>query len=181
MISTTQRDLEIIQTLNMLKIMTSSQIQRLFFYGNQSHQSRRCRQLVNHKKIKVYRKSVYEENVYYIKKKPKQQEKSMLLLSEFYVRLKTSGINIVNFQREYTIGKVRADGFMTIEREGFEYDFLIEIDLTHCDGFKYLKIKEPLPPIISISPYKRKYPQQLEVYHISKTFSDFKHFLSVIE
>lgn len=181
MISTTKRDLEIIQTLQILKVMSSSQIQRLFFNGNQSHQSRRCHQLVNHKKIKVYRNSVYEENVYYIKRRPRQQEKSMLLLSELYVKLKTSGINIIDFQREYTLEKVRADGFMTIEKNGFKYDFLIEIDLTHCDGFKYRKVNSMLPPIISVSPYKRKYPQELEVYHISKTFSNFKDFLSVID
>lgn len=181
MISTTKRDLEIIETLEILKVMTSSQLQRLFFNGNQSHQSRRCKQLVNHKKLKVYRNSVYEENVYYLKRKPRQQEKSMLLLSEFYVKLSTAGVNIIDFKREYTLGKIRADGYMVIEIGGFHYDFLIEIDLTHCDGFKYLKVKEPLPPIISISPFKRKYPQDLEVYHISKDFKNFADFLSVLK
>lgn len=181
MISTTNRDLQIIKTLEMLKIMTSSQLQRLFFNGNQSHQSRRCRQLVNHKKIKVYRNSVYEENIYYLKRKPRQQEKSMLLLSEFYVNLITNGVNVTEFKREYTLEKIRADGFMSIRRKGFDYDFLIEVDLTHFDGFKYLKVKNPLPPIISISPYKRPYPKELEVYHIKKDFSNFKDFLSLLE
>lgn len=180
MISTTERDLQIIKTLEILKVMTSSQLQRLFFNGNQSHQSRRCRQLVNHKKIKAYRKSVYDENVYYLKRKPRQQEKSMLLLSELYVNLVTNHVNILEFKREYTLEKVRADGFMTIEKDGFKYDFLIEIDLTHFDGFKYLKVKNPLPPIISVSPFKRKYPQELEVYHIKKDFSNFDDFLTLL-
>lgn len=180
MIKTTKRDIEIIKLLDKLKILSSSQLQRLFFNGHSSHQSRRCRQLVNHKKIKVYRNSVYEENIYYLKRRPRQQEKSMLLLSEFYTQLITSGIKVVNIEREHTIEKVRADGFITIEKDGFYFDYLIEVDLTHWNGIKYLKVEQPLPPIISISPYKRKYPKELEVYYISKDFSNINDFLSIL-
>ena len=180
MIKTTKRDLEIIALLNKLKVLSSTQLQRLFFNGHSSHQSRRCKQLVNHKKIKVYRKSVYEENIYYLKSKPRQQEKSMLLLSEFYTQLIVNEINVVDIKREYTIEKIRADAFITIEKDGFYFDYLIEVDLTHWNGLKYLKVEQPLPPIISISPYKRSYPKELEVYYVNKDFSNLCDLLSIL-
>lgn len=180
MIKTTKRDIEIIALLEKLKVLSSTQLQRLFFNGHSSHQSRRCRQLVNHKKLKVYRNSVYEENVYYLKKRPRQQEKSMLLLSEFYTQLIVNNINVTNIKREYKIEKIRADGIITIERNGFYFEFLIEVDLTHWNGGKYLTVEQSLPPIISISPFKRNYPKELEVYFINKDFSNLKDFLSIL-
>lgn len=180
MLKTTKRDLEIIALLEKLKVLSSGQLQRLFFNGHSSHQSRRCKQLVNHKKIKVYRKSVYDENVYYLKKRPRQQEKSMLLLSEFYTQLIVNGINVVDIKREYVIESIRADAKLTIERDGFYYDFLVEVDLTHWNGIKYLRIEQPLPPIVSISPFKRSYPSDLEVYFVNKDFSNINAFLSTL-
>ena len=43
MIKLQKRDVEIIETLKNLKVMTSSQIQRLFFNNCQQAQSRRCK------------------------------------------------------------------------------------------------------------------------------------------
>lgn len=180
MIKTTQRDIEIIELLEKLKILSSTQLQRIFFNGHSSHQSRRCKQLVNHKKLKVYRKSVYDENIYYLKSRPRQQEKSMLLLSEFYTQLVDKEINVVDIKREHTIEKIRADGIITIEKDGFYFDYLIEVDLTHWNGLKYLTVKEPLPPIISISPFKRKYPKELEVYYVDKDFTNIDDFLCIL-
>lgn len=184
MIRLQKRDMELIETLNTLKVLTSSQIQRLFFDNLQPAQSRRCKQLVNHKHIKCCNQGVWQENLYYIKKKPTQQLKSMLLLSEFYVLLKENNVNINYFQREYIIPhtNIRCDAYMIFERDDFEYEIIIEVDLTHWDGWKYekeLMKGTKFPPLIYISPCKRKYNENLEAYYIKKDFSNFKDILTL--
>ena len=182
MIVLNQRDEQIIQTLKTLKIMTTSQIQRLFF-TTQPGCCRRLKQLVNHKIIKVH-KEPFQENIYYHKKLIRQQRKSCLLLSEFYVLCVINGVDIVEFQREYNIpnAKIRADGYMKIKVNDIEYKFLIEVNLTHFDGWKYEKElpKMKFHPIISISPCKRKYSELLETYHIKQDFSNLKDLLPLL-
>lgn len=184
MIRLQNRDVELIETLKVLKVLTSSQIQRLFFNDLQPAQSRRCKQLVNHKYIKCYNQGVWQENLYYIKKKPTQQLKSMLLLSEFYVLLKENNVKINYFKREYVIPNtnIRCDGYLIFERDGFEYEMIIEVDLTHWDGWKYEKelLKNTIfPPLIYISPCKRKYSEKLEKYHLKTNFKNFKSILDL--
>lgn len=186
MIKQTQRDIEMIYTLDLLKVMTSKQLQRLFFYGNQGHQSRRCKQLVDHKKIKCSSLGNWQQNIYYLKRKPKQQLKSMLLLSEFYVRMIEAGYEILFFKREYVIPdtNIRADGFMVAKKDSDIFEFIIEIDLTHFDGYKYEAemIKGTIfNPIVSISPYKRRYCKELTVYYINKDFININKFFKKIE
>ena len=183
MIVLTKRDQEIIKTLETLKILKTSQIQRLFF-STQPGCARRLKQLVNHKKIKVH-KEQYQENIYYHKKLIRQQRKSCLLLSEFYVQCVENGVDIVEFKREYNIPntKIRADGFMKIKINDITYDYLIEVNLTHFDGWKYEKElpNKKFNPIISISPFKRKYSDKLETYHIKQDFTNFKDILCLLK
>lgn len=182
MVILTDRDREILETLDVLRVMTSSQIQRLFF-TTQPGCARRLKQLTNHKIIKVH-KEQFQENIYYRKKLLNQQRKSGLLLSEFYVLCKTNNVNIVEFKREYEIPntKIRADGRMIVRINNIDYEFLIEVNLTHFDGWKYEKLLPNMKfsPIISISPCKRKYSELLETYHIKQDFKNMKDILPLL-
>lgn len=186
MIRLQSRDIQIIETLKKLKVISSSQMQRLFFNNCQQSQSRRCKTLVNHKFIKVFNMGLWQENVYYIKRKPTQQLKSMLLLTELYVRLVEEGIHILDFQREYCIPDtdIRCDGYFIFEKDGFNYDIIIEIDLTHCNVWKYDKYLlkgYAFPPLITVSPYKRQYSQQLEHYHVKVDLSNLKDIIQIFK
>lgn len=186
MIKLQQRDLEIVETLERLKVVSSSQIQRLFFNGCQQSQSRRCKKLVNHKVIKTFSPGVWQENVYYIKRRPTQQLKSMLLVSELYVQLVEYGVHVLDFTREYCIPDtdIRCDARFLFEREGFNYEVLVEVDLTHCNTWKYEKYLRNnfiFPPLITISPYKRAYPQELEHYHVKVDMSNFKNIVDLFK
>lgn len=180
------RDIEIIQTLNILKVINSTQMQKLFFNGSQQAQSRRCKQLVNHKHIKCFEPGSWQEYVYYTKRKPTQQLKSMLLITELYVQLKSHNIKISEFQREYCIPNtdIRTDGYFVFERDGYFYDMIVEVDLTHWDGWKYEKYitqGQIFPPLLYISPCKRKYCDQQEKYYIKKDFTNFEDVLCLFE
>lgn len=182
----TDKDYEILETLKMLKIMTSTQIQQLFF-AHRSGQCRRCRQLVDNKKIKCFRENIPGAEVkYYYKRKPTQQVKSMLTVSEFYVRMKLTGIKIISFQREYSVRvsenfTVRPDARMIVEHEGVEYEFFVEVDnrktFSSDKYYKGMKLGYIPPPIISISDLPRKIYGSLEVIKMNMSFDKFDNFI----
>lgn len=183
MIVLTERDIKIIDTLKKLKIMTTSQIQRLFF-TTQPGCARRLKQLVNHKKIKVHKEN-FHENIYYYGKLIRQQRKSCLLLSEFYTQCIINDIDIIEFKREYWIPdtKIRTDAMMKIRIGDHIYEYWIEVDLTRYDSWKYeLELsKRKLCPIISISPFKRQYSDRLETYHIKQDFTNFNNLVCLLK
>lgn len=183
MINLTKRDLDIIETLKKVRVLTSSQMQRIFFNDSQTYQSKRCKKLVNHKKIKVSSLGVWQENIYYLKSKPRQQIKSIILLSEFYTQIINNGFDIKEFKREYYIPEVniRADGYMICTKNGVEYEFLIEVDLTHSNPYKYKIALENgylFPELVVISPCRRKYDNRLIIHNINHDFSNMKNFIN---
>lgn len=192
-ISLTKKDLEIIKTIEKLKVMSSSQIERLFYY-HKSNQCRRCKQLVNHKKIKSFRQGFGKEIIYYYKRKPTQQLKSMLLISELYVQLnelsKELNFELIDFTREYKVTisenfSIRPDAYFIIKKNNIEYDYFVELDNTKdFSSDKYYKaMKEGFypPPILSISNRKRIIYEGMDVVKIKLDLSDFKYiFTSLI-
>ena len=186
-IKMTARDEELIETLKMLKIMTSSQIERLFF-SHKSAQCRRCRQLVKHKKIKCHKDNdkPWEEVKYYYKRMPRQQVKSMLTVSEFYVRMKTLGIEIVDFQREYSIEiekdfVIRPDARIIVKHKDRDYEFLVEVDNTKCFSadkyYKAIKSGFKCPPIIAISNHPIRVYSGMHVIKMDMSFKKFDKFI----
>lgn len=182
----TDKDYEIIDTLKTLKLMTSSQIQRLFF-AHRSGQCRRCLQLVANKKIKSYKDPAPGTEVkYYYKRKPTQQVKSMLVVSEFYVRVKLSKVNLISFQREFSVPitdnfTIRPDARMIVEYDGIEYEFFIEVDnrktFSSDKYYKAIKLGFYPPPIISISDLPRKVYNNMEVIKMDMQLNSFDKFI----
>ena len=182
----TKKDIELIETVKKLKVMTSSQIERLF-YNHKQNQCRRCKQLVNHKKIKCYRDGFGSEMIYYHKRKPTQQVKSMLLVSEFYVQVhelsKELNFEIIDFQREYTVQvsddfTIRPDAYLLISKNGMESEFFIEIDNTKDFSsdkyYKAMKLGYFPPPILSVSNRKRVIYDGMDVIKIKLDLSNLK-------
>lgn len=191
MIVMTQRDYDIIQTVDTLRILSATQIERLF-YSSQQAQALRCKKLVNHKKLKRFRKDNWSPYLYYLGKKPKQIQ-SILATSEFYTRCITSGLNVTYIEREkpFVLGDGRftliPDAVITIEKDGVEYDFFIEVDNTkELSTAKYYKAYKEYgflpPPVISISDRRRRdIFKELEVIKLRLNLDDFeKTFLSYL-
>lgn len=186
MIVLSKKDIELIETVEILKVMTSSQIQRLFFY-HKPNQCRRCKQLVNHKKLKCFKQGLGQENIYYYKRKPVRQLKSMLAVSELYVQLvelgKELNFEVKTFSREYTVQidetfQIRPDAYFILTKNDKEYDFFVEVDNTkEFSSDKYyrmIKMGKYPPPILSISNRKRIIYDGMDVIKIKLDLSDFK-------
>lgn len=182
----TKKDEEIINTVKNLKVIKSSQLQRLFFSHQQS-QSRRCKQLVNHKKIKCYKEGYGSEMIYYCKRRPTQQVKSMLTVSEFYVNLMEIRLqlnfNVVQFTREYSVEvskdfTIRPDAYFVLEKDGIEFEYFLEVDrakeFSADKYFKAMKLGYTPPPIISVSNRKRKIYDGMYVIKMKLDLSDFE-------
>ena len=184
-------DYDIIQTVDTLRILSATQIERLF-YSSQQAQALRCKKLVDHKKLKRIRKDNWSPYLYYLGKKPKQIQ-SILATSEFYTRCITSGLNVTYIEREkpFVLGDGRftliPDAVITIEKDGVEYEFFIEVDNTkELSTAKYYKAYKEYgflpPPIISISDRRRRdIFKELEVIKLRLNLDDFeKTFLSYL-
>ena len=165
MIVLTQRDREIIQAVTTLKALTSTQIERLF-YSSQQAQSKRCKELVNHKKLKRFRINNWTPYIYYLGKKPTQIQ-SILAISEFYTLCIENNLNVTYIEREkryeFDEGKfvIVPDALIVIEHDGVEYEFFIEVDNTkELSTSKYYRAYMEYgflpPPVISISDRKRR-------------------------
>ena len=189
MIVLTQRDREIIQAVTTLKALTSTQIERLF-YSSQQAQSKRCKELVNHKKLKRFRINNWTPYIYYIGKKPAQIQ-SILAISEFYTLCIENNLNVTYVEREkryeFDEGKfvIVPDALIVIECDGVEYEFFIEVDntkeLSTSNYYRaYMEYGFLPPPVISISDRKRRNVfDGLEIIKLKLNLSNFKEiFLS---
>lgn len=189
MVVLTQRDNEIIQAVTTLKALTSTQIERLF-YSSQQAQSKRCKQLVNHKKLKRFRVNNWTPYIYYIGKKPSQLQ-SILAISEFYTLCVVNGLNVTYIEREkryeFNDGEfvIVPDALIIIEHCGVEYEFFIEVDNTkELSTSKYYRAYMEYgflpPPVISISDRKRRNIfDGLEIIKLKLNLSNFNEiFLS---
>lgn len=183
MIQITDKDMKIIDTIDTLRALTATQIERLFYTSHQA-QNRRCKQLTDHKKIKRLRENNWTPYIYYLGKKPSQL-KSILAISEFYTRCVSSGLNVTYIEREkhfiFKDGEFRIipDAVISIEKDGVEYEFFIEVDNTkELSTNKYYRAFKEYgfipPPIVSISNRRRRDVfKELELIKLKMDLSDF--------
>lgn len=168
----TKRDICIIEKVKEFKVLSSSQIQRLFNM-NQSTCSKRMSFIVDNikdiKKIgyvptynfydEKYKGILRNENIYYYKRKGKSITHD-LLVNEFYIRLlelsNEENFNIIEFTKEYPITVddefvVRADAKIILEYDNQEfgtkvpttYEYLLEVENNKSfNGNKYKMLKE---------------------------------------
>ena len=185
MIQITDKDMKIINTVDTLRALTSTQIERLF-YSSQQAQSHRCKQLVDHRKLKRFRENNWTPYIYYLGRRPAQL-KSILAISEFYTLCMVNNLNVTYIEREKRISFnndefiIVPDADITIESDGVEYEFFIEVDNTkELSTNKYYRAFKEYgfipPPIVSISNRRRRNVfSELEVIKLKMDLSDFSN------
>lgn len=185
MIQITDKDIKIINTVDTLRVLTSTQIERLF-YSSQQAQSHRCKQLVDHRKLKRFRENNWTPYIYYLGRRPSQL-KSILAISEFYTLCMVNNLNVTYIEREKRISFnndefiIVPDAVITIESDGVEYEFFIEVDNTkELSTNKYYRAFKEYgfipPPIVSISNRRRRNVfSELEVIKLKMDLSDFSN------
>lgn len=191
----TNRDIEIIEFIKEFKLLSSSQIQRLFNM-TQPKTSKRMNYIVeNIKEVKKYRYNptnnfytdkyrniLKNENVYYYNKKPSAIMHD-LLTNEVYLYLKER-FDIVTFEKEYRISMddefvVRADVYFVMRHGNKEYEFLIEVENNKSfNNYKYNKLLEQgyiAPPIIVISDRRIYGTKGLDIIKTRLNMSDLEN------
>lgn len=134
----TDRDIQVLNFLDKVRLATKEQIHELFFYNVSDKVTyRRLNKLSDEDFIKrsYYNlgknKNVY---VYYLDKKPsKKLIKHDLYITDLIVYLIKLQYEIVEFEKSPVIGRVIPDAYIKIRREGKSKNLLLEVQLSNND------------------------------------------------
>ena len=186
MIRLTQRDNDIIDFLNEVKVADTQTLCNIFFNGKLRASQLRLKALVDYKYIKAYRENIISQNVYYVKRKPTQMKHS-LILSRFIGELYKSGIEVLKVKVPLKVGKVISDGFVAINHNNEPKIFLIEVENTkYLDTGKYIELKQTreykskfpvMPSIICISDKNNKPDERLDIIFLKTDLSDIENLI----
>lgn len=186
MIRLTQRDNDIIDFLNEVKVADTQTLCNIFFNGKLRASQLRLKALADYKYIKAYRENVISQNIYYVKRKPSQIKHS-LILSQFIGKLYSLGIEVLKIKVPLKVGKVIADGFIAIKYNNEPKIFLIEVENTkYFDTGKYIELKQTreykskfpvMPSIICISDKNNKTDDRLDIIFLKTDLSDIENLI----
>lgn len=127
MIVITERDSKILLFLNEVQVADTKTIHTLFFPNTSIRNcTKRLKQLVDIKFIKVYRQDMLSQNVYYSKSRPKNLSHK-LLFSQLLGELKRQNVEVIKYKCPYKISDVIADGIIIIRVNG-------EVKIYFCEG-----------------------------------------------
>lgn len=180
----TDRDIQILNFLDKVRLATKEQIHELFFYNVSDKVTyRRLNKLSDEDFIKrsYYNlgknKNVY---VYYLDKKPsKKLIKHDLYITDLIVYLIKLQYEIVEFEKSPVIGRVIPDAYIKIRREGKSKNLLLEVQLSNNDCLsKYYNFKDEvlentnwniMPRLLILSDLNIK---KIELIDIKTIYSD---------
>lgn len=156
MIRLTSRDEKIKSFLEEVTIASTSTISEIFFNGSTRSCQYRLRQLVDYKVIKSFRPSIIEENLFYVKNKPRNY-KHKIIFSSLLAELHRLNVEVLKYRCPYRIGEIIADGLIVIRINGKVKIYFVEGELSKkLDVNKYedlyysRKWKEVFPVFPSI-------------------------------
>lgn len=142
----TERDLELLDFINLVEICRSTHLKELFFKDcSKTVLNRRTAKLAEYGEVKRFRSDLFErEYVYYNDRKPNPRIlRHDLVVTDLVVSLINEGAEILHLDRNVVIGDIISDAFIIIRKENIKRAFLIEIQLsgklTDCiDKYKNL-------------------------------------------
>lgn len=114
MIVITQRDKQIKEFLEVVTIADTSTLTTLFFNNSLRTAQKRLKQLTDIKYIKCFRPSIIEQNIFYVKNRPKNYNHK-IIFSKLLAKLKTEGIEVLKYKTPFIIGDIIADGLIVIK------------------------------------------------------------------
>ncbi|MFI3211578.1 MAG: hypothetical protein R3Y64_11095 [Peptostreptococcaceae bacterium] len=169
-----ERDLKIVEFIDLVELATNKHIQELFFENvNNVVCSRRLAKLAN---VEYIKRCKLDSNKYYYygndSKKPNiRLVRHDLLLTDYLVELIKLGANIIDFKRNLVIDNVICDGFIKFKLDDKIYTQVLEVQLSNkisdcIDKYSDFKTKiynaklndrfEIIPTIICLTDLKDK-------------------------
>lgn len=184
MIVITDRDNRIKEFLDEVQVASTKTLHILFFENTSIRNcTKRLKQLVDIKFIKVYRQDMLSQNVYYSKSRPKNINHKVVF-SELLAELKQQNIEVIKYKCPYKIGEVIADGLIVIRVNEEVKIYFVEGEISkklntkkYEDLYYSRKYKEKMPVMGSILLISNKgYTQSnvLDIKTCKLDFSDLK-------
>ena len=145
----TKRDQDIINFLELFRVVTSNQIHHLFFPTTSYQYSRqRLRYLSDNLYIKRTRSTIDNSYAYYTGYKPVQLHHD-LIRAELYTAIKQQ-YEVLEWHNEFTIDHIRPDALTYIRNKGIVYPVLVEVHLSN--QFDFDKYKMDFLPYFGMRP-----------------------------
>lgn len=137
----TEKDSKILAFVNEFGGITISQASKLFYkakYGNDLAR-KRLKILADRKYLKFAKDWCSNQRIYYIDKKPSSHA---VVLLNLYVELVKTGVEVLQFVREYKIpGYCRPDGFLILKYKNKGKLLFVEVDMQNKTNLeKYQKL-----------------------------------------
>ena len=113
----TDRDISVLNFINLVGICRTEHIRKLFFNGlTNTTWDRRANKLVEYKELKRFRSGVYNrEYVYYIENKPNERIlRHDMYITELVYKLLLLGVEVLYLDRNIKLGNIISDGYMII-------------------------------------------------------------------
>lgn len=140
----TERDKKILELTEQLKVVDVFVIDTMLFKTTKTNRvaQRRLTNLYEFKRIKRWRMNQISPYIYFLGKRPKNIEHS-LLMSYFIAYLDKLGADIKKIKREWLITEgIRIDLFVAYELNDKNYISIVEIENTKSFQDKYDKLEE---------------------------------------
>lgn len=129
----TDRDLEVLDFINLVGICRSTHLKELFFKDcSKTVLNRRTAKLAEYGEVKRFRSDLFErEYIYYSDKKPNQRIlRHDLVVTDLVSELISNGAEILHLDRNVVIGEVISDAFIIIRKDNLKRAFLVEVQLS---------------------------------------------------
>ena len=113
----TDRDISVLNFINLVGICRTEHIRKLFFNGlTNTTWDRRANKLVEYKELKRFRSGIYNrEYVYYIENKPNERIlRDDMYITELVYELLLLGVEVLYLDRNIKLGNIISDGYMII-------------------------------------------------------------------
>ena len=113
----TDRDISVLNFINLVGICRTEHIRKLFFNGlTNTTWDRRANKLVEYKELKRFRSGIYNrEYVYYIENKPNERIlRHDMYITELVYKLLLLGVEVLYLDRNIKLGNIISDGYMII-------------------------------------------------------------------
>lgn len=140
MIKITDRDEKIKQFVQNTGCCDTNTIANIFFNGGIRNCQKRMKLLTENGFIKVFRPSIFEQNIFYVKIKPRNW-KHKIVFSQLIGELHKLNVEILKYKTPYKINDCIADGIVVIRIDNEIRIFYVEVELSKkLNTDKYIKL-----------------------------------------
>ena len=180
----TKRDEDIKKFLNEVVIADTKTLSILFFEDSIRGAQKRLKMLVDNDYIRCFRETVWEQNLYYSRQRPRNW-KHKIVFSQLLGKLKQLDLEVLKYKSAYKIANIIADGLIIIRVNEEVKIYFVEIERTKkLNTDKYIELyysrsyKEffpVMPSILLITDNNYKEDTILDIVKVDYNLNNLKN------